>query len=328
MDRRKHWKRSIALLIMLIVTSMLKAQAPDNSPAKEWYYGFASHEIWASRYFYQHLVTAGDTTILGKECIIIKQADDYGNGFDANTFGYVNMGKNTFFLHRESDKLLWFNEEINDFTTLHDYSAQAGDSWTIQVDSCSFDVVVDSTNLVFFGGKSHRVLYVHDSVYETSYFPYYEGCIIEDIGHTKHFFPIEIYWLCQNVYLCGTPEPLGIRCVLENGESLYHQGEVDCDSVYSISHIGTEENIEFQDVLLYPNPATTWAVVDYTLPSKMSKASVVITNTLGVTMMSTELNGDQGQKVLDLRDLSDGVYFVRVTDGEKHSKIVKLVKQK
>ena len=81
-------------------------------------------------------------------------------------------------------------------------------------------------------------------------------------------------------------------------------------------------------VSVSPNPATTWAVVDYTMPSKMSKASVVITNTLGVTMMSTELNGDQGQKVLDLRDLSDGVYFVRVTDGEKHSKIVKLVKQK
>ena len=77
-----------------------------------------------------------------------------------------------------------------------------------------------------------------------------------------------------------------------------------------------------------PNPATTWVVVDYTLPSKTSKASVIITNTLGVTVISTELNGDQGQKVLDLRDLADGMYFVRVTDGENHSKILKLVKQK
>jgi hypothetical protein len=164
------------------------------------------------------------------------------------------MGKNTFFLHRDPDKLLWFNEEIGDFTTLHDYSAQAGDSWTIQVDSCSFEVIVDSTDVLFFVGRPHRVLYVHNSVYETSFFPYYEGCIIEDIGHTKHFFPIEIYWLCHNSFLCGTPEPLGIRCVFENGEMLYHQGEISCDSVYSVSHIGIEEKVEFQDVSLYPNP--------------------------------------------------------------------------
>ena len=256
MNKLKNKKSVAVLLLLLGLTDIVEAQMLDKSSLKEWYYGFASHEILASKYFYQHLVTAGDTVIMGKDCKIIKQADDYGNDFNANTFGYVNMGKDTFYLHREPDRLLWFNEEIGEFTTLHDYSAQVGDSWTIQVDSCSFDVVVDSIDVAFFGGNSHRVLYVHDSVYEPSYFPYYEGCIIEDIGHTKHFFPIEIYWLCHNEYLCGTPEPLGIRCVLEDGDELYHQGVVGCDSVYSISHVGMEEVVGFQDVLLYPNPTT------------------------------------------------------------------------
>ncbi len=256
MNKSKHSKSIFVLLLLLAVTGMAKGQTHKDYPAKEWYYGFASHEVWSSRFFYQHLVMAGDTVIMGKECVIIKQADDYGNGFSATTFGYVNMGKQTFFLHREPDKLLWFNEEIGEFTVLHDYSAQVGDSWTIQVDSCSFDVVVDSTDLFFFGGKSHRVLYVHDYVSETSHFPYYSGCIIEDVGHTKHFFPIEIYWQCHNSYLCGTPEMLGIRCVLEDGKTLYHQGEVDCDSVYTISHIGIEDNAEIPNVILYPNPVS------------------------------------------------------------------------
>ena len=65
-----------------------------------------------------------------------------------------------------------------------------------------------------------------------------------------------------------------------------------------------------------PNPATTWTTVDYTLPANMSKATLAITNTLGVTVMSTELNGKQGQKVLDLRGLADGVYVYRVRCGE------------
>ena len=253
MNKLKYKKGVAVMLILFGLTDIAGAQTLDKSPSKEWYYGYASHEIWASQYFYQHLVTAGDTTIMGKDCMIIRQADDYGNGFDASSFGYVNMGKNTFFLHREPDRLLWFNEEMGGFTTLHDYSAQAGDSWTIQVDSCSFDVVVDSTDVAFFGGKSHRVLYVHDSVYETSYFPFYEGCIIEDVGHTKHFFPIEIYWLCHNSFLCGTPEPLGIRCVIEDGEILYHQGEIACDSAYSVTHLPNT----------WPKPGAEWTYCLY-----------------------------------------------------------------
>lgn len=65
-----------------------------------------------------------------------------------------------------------------------------------------------------------------------------------------------------------------------------------------------------------PNPATTWAAVDYTLPAKLSKATITVSNALGVTVMSTELNGNQGQKVLDLRGLADGVYLYTIKCGE------------
>ena len=69
-------------------------------------------------------------------------------------------------------------------------------------------------------------------------------------------------------------------------------------------------------VSVSPNPATTWTTVDYTFPAKMSKATVTIDNTLGVSVMSTELKGNQGQKVLDLRGLADGVYVYTVSCGE------------
>ncbi len=69
-------------------------------------------------------------------------------------------------------------------------------------------------------------------------------------------------------------------------------------------------------VSLSPNPATTWTTVDYTLPAKTSKATVTIANTLGVSVLSTELDGSQGQKVLDLRGLADGVYVYTVCCGE------------
>ena len=70
------------------------------------------------------------------------------------------------------------------------------------------------------------------------------------------------------------------------------------------------------DVSIKPNPATTWTAVDYTLPAKMAQATIRVTNALGVTVMTAELNGNQGQKVLDLRDLSDGVYVYTISCGE------------
>lgn len=65
-----------------------------------------------------------------------------------------------------------------------------------------------------------------------------------------------------------------------------------------------------------PNPATTWTTVEFALPSNKSRAAITITNAFGVTMMSTELNGKQGQKVLDLRGLADGVYVYTVSCEE------------
>lgn len=69
-----------------------------------------------------------------------------------------------------------------------------------------------------------------------------------------------------------------------------------------------------------PNPATTWMAVDFTLPNKVTKALFTLTNTIGVEVLNVELNGSQGQKVLDLRHLPNGVYvyFVRCV-GLKHT---------
>lgn len=43
---------------------------------------------------------------------------------------------------------------------------------------------------------------------------------------------------------------------------------------------------------------------------------MILTNTLGVQVRSMELEGTQGQKVLDLSNLADGVYMYTVRYGE------------
>ena len=48
----------------------------------------------------------------------------------------------------------------------------------------------------------------------------------------------------------------------------------------------------------------------------MNKAVVDITNTLGVRVMSVDLNGPQGRRVLDLSGLPGGVYMYSIRCGE------------
>ena len=84
-------------------------------------------------------------------------------------------------------------------------------------------------------------------------------------------------------------------------------------------HVFTQEDLGKAlglSISVKPNPATTWTAVDYSLPAKLSKATITVSNVLGVIVMSTELNGNQGQKVLDLHGLADGVYLYTIKCGE------------
>ena len=285
------------VILQLATAGMPQAQTLDGSPLKEWYYSCVEHHPWASNYYYQHLVTAGDTIIMDKECTVVKDSGD------PTVFYYWNMGKSSYFLRREPDRLLWYNETLGDFTVLHDYAAQAGESWTIQVDSCSFDVVVDSTDETFFGGKSHRVLYVHDDN------SYYNGCIIEDVGHTGHFFPSEVYWICHDSFVCGGPGITGIRCVIEDGAILYHEGMIACDSVYS-SHIGVAESEETLGFTAFPIPTKDFLRVDHPDPVSVEGMSYTIFDCRGIRQSS----GTFGQsEVISVAHLPKGLYLLELS---------------
>ena len=65
-----------------------------------------------------------------------------------------------------------------------------------------------------------------------------------------------------------------------------------------------------------PNPATTWVNVDFTLPSNADRATLIVSNALGIKVAEYELVGDTGQKVLDLRDLANGVYTCTLICGK------------
>ena len=70
-------------------------------------------------------------------------------------------------------------------------------------------------------------------------------------------------------------------------------------------------------VRVSPVPATGSANVDYVLPDGCSHATLELANTLGVKVMTAELEGNQGSKALDLSRLAGSVYIFTVRCGAR-----------
>ena len=64
-------------------------------------------------------------------------------------------------------------------------------------------------------------------------------------------------------------------------------------------------------------PATATAIVEYVLPDGSDRATMELTNTLGLRVMTVELEGNKGSMHLDLGRLAGGVYPYTVQCGNK-----------
>ena len=97
----------------------------------------------------------------------------------------------------------------------------------------------------------------------------------------------------------GTGYPKSMAQAVLNGtdwESYEDENPFDCPDLTIVeddkggdrSYTYTQEDLSKamgMSVNVKPNPATTWTVVDYTLPGDATKATVTITNALGVTVL-------------------------------------------
>ncbi len=65
-----------------------------------------------------------------------------------------------------------------------------------------------------------------------------------------------------------------------------------------------------------PNPATSSVEISYVLPEKEKTATFVLTNTLGVNVLTTELEGNNGVATINLDNIPSGIYFYTVRSGD------------
>ena len=130
------------------------------------------------------------------------------------------------YVYEEDNIVYWYNQDNDAFTVLYDFNAEAGESWYCDIEECSFLVTVQSVDSVTWNNRTYRTQYVVGSYADNLDNVVFEGRIIDGIGYEKGLF---FNWGSCGI-ICGADYEY-MRCYLEDGELLYHEGDYDCDYV-------------------------------------------------------------------------------------------------
>lgn len=78
------------------------------------------------------------------------------------------------------------------------------------------------------------------------------------------------------------------------------------------------------EISVEPNPANQWAVFKYSLPDNDAEGVIKISDASGNLITTLPIDGKQGQKIWDTREIKSGVYFytLHVSGFRKSGKIV------
>lgn len=260
----------------------------------EWYYEIKNDD---GSITYQYLQCEGDTTINNERPKIIVRTNTI---YDKDKKTEVTHE----YVYENNGIVYWWNKELQQFTILYDLTAEEGDEWEIKVGTETLLMHVDGVEAYEHDGETYKMLHVSDAG------QIFTGDIVVGIGHLTSFFPERLMNKNKDFRVDG------LRCYWVGDALLYHQGDEDCDVIYSNFH-GVDE-INTEGFRVYPNPTDGLLYIVETQNFASLPLEYRITNLMGQTLMT----GTLSEGTIDVSDLPKGMYFVAINN--QSLKFVKL----
>jgi hypothetical protein len=172
-------------------------------------------------------------------------------------------------------------------------------------------VHVDSVGVFEYEGDIRKMLHISDAG------NIFNGDIVVGYGHMTSFFPEKL----MNRNSDYTVD--GLRCYWVGDALLYHNGDEDCDAIYSEIH-GVDEDgppTGSGTFMVYPNPANNILFVETVCtPSLPDQTAYRITNLMGQTLLQGHISAEIQQ--INISTLPAGMYFISV-DAQTMKFVVK-----
>ena len=256
----------------------------------EWYYEILNDN---GSITYQHLECAADTTIGTERPKIIVRSNTI---YDRNEHTEVTHE----YVYERDGTVYWWNKDLEEFTTLYDLTAEAGDEWEIKVGTESILVHVDSVGVFEYDGDTRKMLHISDAG------DLFSGDIVVGYGHLTSFFPERLMNQGKGYRVDG------LRCYWIGDELVYHDGDEDCDAIYSDLHGIDEDDPSAGSgtFVVYPNPTNNILFVETVCTPSLPDQTYRITNLIGQTLLQGRISAENQH--IDISTLPAGMYFISV----------------
>ena len=275
----KHTHRLYTLLALLLMAGGATMQAQEYLPIAQ--KGNEWHTLSTTLFGYSNYVNwcSGDTII--------------GNVRYMKIMGILNNGDpHLFTVLREEDGKVWkrhLNTSVE--TLLYDFTASVGDTLCFGEPGASF--VLDSISTEQIGGIERRKFWF-GLEYDNLGRPRAKETWVEGLGSDfgllwSGYYGVYDGWHC-------------LLCFHQRGELIWQNPEYNtCTYPYD-----AVEGNKDSEITLYPNPAKEKVTIE-----GLEAAEVQVFNAFGQLVKTI-----QGTNEINVSDLPQGVYLLRITDAE------------
>lgn len=300
-------KKFNLILCLFTFSNIVSGQQPWIPNGAEWHYGFDRANP-ALNYGYIKISQIGDTVILGKSCKVLDQ-------WEVNYHWYPSPGisegsKGHVYTYSDNDKVYTYRN--GKFYTLYDFSAVAGDTWTVcwygNIFSDTGQVIVNSTGLAFINGETLRSFNVSRT--PESCVGWYNATIVERIGciSNEYLFPDYSFECVADVQINGY-----FRCYKDDSFPLY--SVTGSDSICEYIWTGTnEKETNENNIIITPNPADNFINVNIKRGNSKNVLLSLFSSDGRCVIPKTTFHATA--ILLDVSMLSPGFYILNVTFHE------------
>lgn len=219
----------------------------------------------------------------------------------------------SFITYQDSGVVYWYRPYLRDFTVLYDFNKNVGEGWMMDglpeymggPKYCSRPVIVTSKKIVTINGFDliQITLQYEDAKMEIF------GDVIEGIGALGEPFPFHAP--CFAGIVDDYSEYCGLRCV-SHPDIGFHDFKIAPTCDYEPTSIKTYA--KNNALKIAPNPSKGQFNIQLSNLFVDRPTIVNVLDLMGRIVLSKEVNFKNQQALINL-NVSDGIYFVEMTDG-------------
>jgi len=202
---------------------------------------------------------------------------------------------NTYFTYENNGQVYFYNEVIDDFVLLYDFNLLPGQQYTSMVDSCSYQIFIDSTALLIIDTHTFAMQYLNTSALSGMM-----GPVVKNIGHLRTLLPDKSFF-CDGIIVENYHYD-GLRCYVDPTGIHINFGIAPSCIFTSIAAVK-----EISDIRIFPNPARDRLQIEIENSSEI--AVITIFNLQGKQLLDL---ATAHSTTIDLSAYPAGLYFLRV----------------